>query len=58
MYHVMGGLGSCKTWQKHGYAKTDKIHLTSDGYNLMGNLMFSALIKKYDEHLMLLNNNE
>ncbi len=51
MYHVMGGLGSIKTWQKHGYAKTDKIHLTADGYNLMGDLMFSAIIKKYDEYL-------
>ncbi len=51
MYNVMGGLGSIKTWVKHGYAKTDKIHLTAEGYNLMGDLMFSALIKKYDEHL-------
>lgn len=55
MYHVMGGLGSVKTWQKYGYAKTDKIHLTADGYNLMGDLMFSAIIKKYDEYLKLQN---
>ena len=51
MYNVMGGLGSIKTWQKHGYAKSDKIHLTAEGYNLMGDLMFSAIIKKYDEYL-------
>lgn len=55
MYHVMGGLGSIKTWVKHGHAKKDKIHLTADGYNLMGDLMFSALIKKYDEYLKLTN---
>ncbi|MCB0402682.1 MAG: hypothetical protein KDD41_11400 [Flavobacteriales bacterium] len=51
MFNVMGGLGSIKTWVKHGYAKTDKIHLTTEGYNLMGDLMFSALMKSYDDHL-------
>ncbi len=55
MYHVMGGLGSCTKWIKAGYAKKDKIHLTAQGYNLMGDLMFSALIKKYDEHLQKLS---
>lgn len=50
MYHVMGGLGSIKTWQKHGLAKTDKIHLTTDGYKLMGDLMFSAIMKGYADY--------
>ena len=50
MYHVMGGLGSIKTWQKHGLAKTDKIHLTSDGYKLMGDLLFSAIMKSYADY--------
>lgn len=50
MYHVMGGLGSIKTWQKHGLAKTDKIHLTSDGYKLMGDLLFSAIMKGYADY--------
>lgn len=50
MYHVMGGLGSIKTWQKYGLAKTDKIHLTTDGYKLMGDLMFSALMKGYADY--------
>ena len=47
MYNVMGGLGSIKIWQKNGLAKTDKIHLTTDGYKLMGDLMFAALMKDY-----------
>ena len=54
MYHVMGGLGSVKTWQDNGMAKKDKIHLTKDGYKLMGDLMFSAIIKEYDKHLRLM----
>jgi len=51
MFNVMGGLGSVDTWIKHGYAKRDKIHLTKNGYILMGNLMFSAIMKEYDKHL-------
>lgn len=53
MFNVMGGLGSIKTWENNNMAKRDKIHLTSDGYKLMGDLMFSALIKAYDKHLQM-----
>jgi lysophospholipase L1-like esterase len=51
MFNVMGGLGSIKKWQNHGFAKKDKIHLTVAGYILMGDLMFSAIIKEYDKYL-------
>lgn len=47
MYSVMGGLGSIKTWQKNNLAKTDKVHLTTEGYKLMGDLQFSALMKNF-----------
>lgn len=47
MYNIMGGLGSIKMWQKHSLAKTDKIHLTTEGYQLVGNLLFSALMKNF-----------
>ncbi len=55
MFNVMGGLGSCNKWIKNGYAKKDKIHLTKKGYILMGNLMFSAIMKEYDKHLQMLS---
>lgn len=51
MFEVMGGLGSIKNWERNKYAKRDKIHLTSDGYKLMGDLMFSAIMKEYDKYL-------
>ena len=51
MFEVMGGLGSIKTWQQNAFAKRDKIHLTSDGYKLMGDLMFAALMKEYEKYL-------
>ena len=56
MFEVMGGLGSCVNWVKPGYAKKDKIHLTKNGYNLMGDLMFSSIMKEYNKHLQTLNN--
>ena len=58
MFNVMGGLGSCDSWIKYGYAKRDKIHLTKNGYLLMGDLMFSSIMKEYDKHLKLSNLND
>ncbi len=55
MFEVMGGLGSVNDWIDNGLAKKDKIHLTREGYNLMGDLMFSALIKSYDDYLKKTN---
>jgi len=55
MFNIMGGLGAIKTWQQHGLAKKDKVHLTKEGYIIMGDLMFSALIKEYDKHLQMQN---
>lgn len=51
MFGVMGGLGSVKTWEENGLAKADKIHFTAAGYRLVGDLLFSALLKAYDKHL-------
>jgi len=57
MFEIMGGLGSIKTWQQNAFAKKDKIHLTSDGYKLMGDLMFAALMKEYEKYLQKQMNN-
>lgn len=51
MFGVMGGLNSIATWQREGLAKTDKIHFTREGYRLVADLMFSALVKEYEKHL-------
>jgi len=53
LYGVMGGLGSSRTWERHKLVKRDKIHFTRDGYRLVGDLMFSALVEAYDNHLKL-----
>jgi lysophospholipase L1-like esterase len=47
MFQVMGGLNSIKEWQKYKLAKKDLIHLTFNGYNLIGDLLFEAFMKSY-----------
>ena len=51
LYAVMGGSKSIYTWQKHGLANTDRIHFTSDGYILEGDLLFGAILREYEKHL-------
>ncbi len=47
LFEVMGGLNSIKKWEKKGFAKEDKIHFTNKGYQLIGDLMFIALMKEF-----------
>lgn len=51
LFEVMGGLGSIRTWESNGLAKRDRIHFTPEGYRLIGDLMFAALMEQYDIHL-------
>ena len=51
LYGVMGGLGSIRKWELSGLAKRDKVHLTADGYGLLGDLLFNAFLNAYEKHL-------
>lgn len=50
-FDIMGGLKSMAEWEKAELAKKDKIHFTNDGYKLLGDLFYNALITKYIEHV-------
>ncbi|MCX7743152.1 MAG: GDSL-type esterase/lipase family protein [Flavobacteriales bacterium] len=50
-FTVMGGLESMETWMKHGLGKSDRVHFTTSGYKLMGDLLFEALLKHYEYHV-------
>ena len=50
-FEIMGGLGSMKKWETASLARRDKIHFTDDGYMLLGDLLFNALMDKFEEHL-------
>lgn len=51
LFDIMGGLKSMAAWEKAGLAKRDKIHFTNEGYELLGDLLFNAIMEKYEEHL-------
>lgn len=50
-FDVMGGLRSMQDWETAGLAKSDKIHFTPAGYQLMGDLLYNALIERYMDHV-------
>ncbi len=50
-FSVMGGQTSIARWQDAGLAKPDRIHLTRAGYTALGDLLFSAMMEAYGDHL-------
>ena len=44
MYDIMGGYGSMAVWKEAGLSQTDQVHFTADGYRLIGDLMFDAIM--------------
>ena len=51
MFTVMGGLNSINTWVKYRLARTDRIHFKREGYIIVAQLMYDALIQSYNVHL-------
>ena len=43
-YRAMGGRGSIQRWRSTGFAQSDLIHFTSDGYRMLARLLFDALL--------------
>ena len=52
-FDIMGGLKSMQKWQNINLAQRDKVHFTAAGYELLGDLLYNALIERYMEHLKL-----
>ena len=51
MYEVMGGLNSVVLWEKNNLVQRDKVHFTREGYLLLGDLFFSALMKNFESYI-------
>lgn len=56
MFEVMGGLNSVVLWRKHSLAQADRIHFTREGYLLVADLFFTALIQDFENYLLTNNN--
>ena len=51
MFEVMGGLNSIVLWQKNGLAQSDKIHFTREGYLLIADLFFNAMMQDFEQYI-------
>ncbi len=45
-YAASGGCGSASEWLSHRMMNTDRVHLTWDGYHIMGDMLADALLEK------------
>ena len=50
-YTAMGGARSMPTWVRRGLGQADMTHPTAIGSEVIGNWVFRALMKAYNEHL-------
>lgn len=46
LYHIMGGDASLEQWEGNKLVQSDRLHFTTEGYKLQGNLLAYALIKE------------
>ncbi len=51
LYTIMGGRGSMEKWEEAGLAKPDKIHFTTSGYELLGDLLFNSFWQGYTSYI-------
>lgn len=47
LYEIMGGKKSINKWKEDSLAQKDRIHFTRDGYTILAELFFNAIIKDY-----------
>lgn len=48
LYDIMGGFGSMQDWTAAGLGQSDKVHFTAEGYRLLGDLLFNAIMECYN----------
>jgi lysophospholipase L1-like esterase len=51
-YTIMGGLNSAQIWYSQKLMQYDRIHFNRKGYQLQGELLFSAFLKAWENHLI------
>ncbi|MBX2841118.1 MAG: hypothetical protein KTR26_05075 [Flammeovirgaceae bacterium] len=50
LFHIMGGFQSMNTWYGKGLAQRDKLHFTSKGYKLQGELFYQAFDRTFQQY--------
>lgn len=52
LFAVMGGYGSMGQWFTSGLAAKDRLHFSKPGYELQGELFYSAMMKGYENYVI------
>ena len=52
LFEAGGGNHSADRWKKAGYLRMDGVHFSVEGYRLQGNMLYSAIIKAYNEYVI------
>lgn len=50
IYDALGGKGGMRKLQNKNLAQKDGVHLTANGYYLVGNLLYKAIMQSYKNH--------
>ena len=51
VYDIMGAKKDCVLkWRDTGLVKPDKLHFTQEGYVLLGDMLYNAIIDDYNSH--------
>ena len=48
VYDIMGGKDSVIEWRDAGLVKSDRLHFTTEGYILLGDLLYNAIAEDYN----------
>ncbi len=49
-YKIMGGARSSAVWKTNKLMRPDRIHFTAEGYQLIADMLFNAIITDYTQH--------
>lgn len=48
VYDIMGGKDSVIKWRNAGLVKSDRLHFTQEGYVLLGDMLYNAMVDDYN----------
>lgn len=51
LYEIMGGYGSMAKWFVAKLAAKDRVHFNGRGYQIQGDLFYTALMKSYEDYI-------
>ena len=51
VYDIMGGKDSVIKWRDAGLVKSDRLHFTQEGYVLLGDMLYNAIVEDYNAQL-------